>query len=985
MERAREIAERRGGQLEVLADGSLLVALGSAASATDLASQAARCALELRALLPSSPIAVAMGRSDQSSSRVDGAAIDVAAEMLSAAAGSREEDAPPIRIDATSAGLLAPSFELGGDAAGLVLLGERPAVERTRLLLGKPTPCVGRERELSALRGLFDECVAEQVARIALVTGPPGCGKSRVRREILQALRALRDGAEIWTAAGQPVPGGAPFGLAAGLVQSAARLSPEDGADVRRHKLAACVQRHVGREHAARVGAFLGEMVGVRPEGEGEPEGALCAAYSDPALLSEQIRRAWLDLLAAECAARPVVLVLEDLHWGDPVSVSLISAAVRRLHEAPLLVLGFARPEAHDLFPKLVREPSVHEIRLGALTPRASERLVRAVAGDAMDRARIAAIVERAGGNPFYLEELLRAAAAGRCGALPDTVLAMVQARLCSLDPAARRVLRAASVFGPRFHIAGVRALLGEADTTDALSHWIDVLVEAEMIEHPSGAWDDDGEMVFRHALVCEAVYETLADHDRRLGHRLAGAWLEESDHADPATVARHFTLGGERDRAVSWHVVAAEAAVPGADFAAALSSAQHGIDCGASGEMLGALRAVQMAAFMMAGDPAKGEPYLREALSLLPVGCARWCQAAGTAVCLAAVLGRWEDVLAIGDALLAAAPAAGAQAAHVTALASIAIVLLRIGMFDRAVSFLDRIAVDAALLPESGCTAAGWVELARAYHASLVDADPWGQCQHALAAVAGPALVRDLRNWGHALLQTAAALSAMGGHADAIAPLREALAKLEPAGAFAIAAFAHAELALALAHLGGIAEARAELAAATRAAAVARSAHVELVTRRVIVQVLVIAGDLAAAEQEAAALTASCACPADVARCACSGAGGAQTLPEIEATVALAQLHTASGRAAEALALTTPAMRWLDAHGSAGPIEAMLRLLHVEALSATGRPEAAAAALAQACARLEARAARIADPCRRRSFLEKVPENRRTMALAVS
>ena len=976
IERAREIAERHGGQLEALADGALLVALGVAASATDLASQAARCALELRALLPSAPIAVAMGRSDQSTSRFEGAAIDVAAEMLSAAAGAWEGEAPPIRVDATSATLLDPAFELDADAIGSVLLGERPAAERPRLLLGKPTPCVGRERELSTLRGVFEECVAERVARTALVTGPPGCGKSRVRRELLRALRERRDGAEIWMAAGQPLSSGTPFALAAAIVRAAARLSPDDAPAARRLKLAARVQRHLGREQAARVAAFLGELVEARSGEEGEGCAALRAASADPALMTDQIRRAWLDFLAAECAAQPVVLALEDLHWADAPSVALVSTAVRRLHELPLLVLGCARPEAHDLFPRLAREPSVQEIRLGELTPRACERLLRAVAGDALDRAQIAAIVERSGGNPFYLEELLRAAVAGGTSALPDTVLAMVQARLLSLDPAARRVLRAASVFGPRFHIAGVRALLGQADTSDVLSHWIDVLVEAELIEHPSGAWDDDGEMAFRSALVREAVYETLADHDRRLGHRLAGAWLEESDQADAATVARHFTLGGERDRAVAWHLAAAEAAVAGARFEAALSEAQQGIDCGASGELLGALRAARAHALALTGDLPKAEAHAREALALLPAGGARWCQTSGTAAILAVLGKRGEDLVEIGDAVLAKGPADGAIEAHVIALAATAIALLRAGMFDRAGSFFDRIAHQAPRLLDERSSAEGWIELARAYRAGFLEADPWGQREHALAVVAGPELVRDVRSWGYALVQAAAALSAMGGHAEAATKLREAIAKLDQAGVVMISALARAELALALAHIGRTGEARAELASALRASTSMRAAHVELVVRRVGVQVMLLTGDLGAAEEEARALE-PCRCARDPAPCD----GLSHTLPEIEAAVALAQLHAAAGRSAEALSLTTDAMRWLEARGSAGPIEATLRLLHAEALSATGQPEAAAAALAQARERLLARASRIADPARRASFLSQVPENRRTLS----
>lgn len=98
-------------------------------------------------------------------------------------------------------------------------------------------------------------------------------------------------------------------------------------------------------------------------------------------------------------------------------------------------MLGFARPEVHDVFPKLARDSGLQEVRLGELTARASERLLRAVVGDTLPSVEIAAIVERAGGNPLLLEELVRATVEGHGAEVPETVLAMVQTRLAALDP----------------------------------------------------------------------------------------------------------------------------------------------------------------------------------------------------------------------------------------------------------------------------------------------------------------------------------------------------------------------------------------------------------------------------------------------------------------------------------------------------------------------------------------------------------------------
>src|SRR6185369_12902196 len=114
----------------------------------------------------------------------------------------------------------------------------------------------------------------------------------------------------------------------------------------------------------------------------------------------------------------------------------------------------------------------VQELRLDELTKRGSEKLVRQVLGNRADDALVARLVEQAGGNAFYLEELIRAVAEGKGDAMPETVLAVVQGRLERLEVDARRVLRAASVFGQVFWRGGVAALLGGEERTTGLRNW---------------------------------------------------------------------------------------------------------------------------------------------------------------------------------------------------------------------------------------------------------------------------------------------------------------------------------------------------------------------------------------------------------------------------------------------------------------------------------------------------------------------------------
>src|SRR5262249_27194737 len=159
-------------------------------------------------------------------------------------------------------------------------------------------------------------------------------------------------------------------------------------------------------------------------------------------VMADQTRRAWEDFVAAECSAHPVLLLLEDLHWGDGATVSYVDSALRNLGERPWMVLALARPEVHELFPRLWAERGVQELRLDGLSRKASERLVREVLGEGVAATEVARVVERAAGNAFFLEELIRAVAHGKGDSVPETVLGIVEQRLTALDPEARRVLR---------------------------------------------------------------------------------------------------------------------------------------------------------------------------------------------------------------------------------------------------------------------------------------------------------------------------------------------------------------------------------------------------------------------------------------------------------------------------------------------------------------------------------------------------------------
>jgi len=549
--RMRARVEALGGRFEMLANDSFVVMCSGQGTPREQAMQAARCALAVREFLPDAPIAVATGRSDPAVALPVGEVVERAARLLRGAERALDESEPTIsdidsrpslelpppsqaarlvRVDSVTAALLGPRFDITGETDALALVREREAGESDHTVLGRATPCVGRERELALLAGIFDQCVAESIASAVLVTAPVGVGKSRLRYEFVRKLHKSGASFQVWMGRGDPMSAGAPFVMLSQALATTMGLTSDEPLAARRLKIEQRVMRHVAPEEAPRIIDFLGELVGVPFPDEASVQ--LRAARNDPMLMGDQMQRAWVDFLATECRVQPVLLVLEDLHWGDLPTVRFVDAALRRLADLPFTVLALARPEIEELFPKIWSERRVQPLPLGELTARASERLVRDVLGSRARAEDVQAIIERAGGNAFYIEELIRTIADGQAGALPESVLAMTQARLDSLDPEARRVLRAASVFGRSFWPSGVVLLLGgDAVPGSRVDSWLEVLVEREFLAKVTQSrFAPEEELTFRHTLLREASYAMLTDKSiRRSTMCPQGTWRQTS------------------------------------------------------------------------------------------------------------------------------------------------------------------------------------------------------------------------------------------------------------------------------------------------------------------------------------------------------------------------------------------------------------------------------------------------------------------------
>jgi tetratricopeptide (TPR) repeat protein len=649
---AQSIVVARGGEMQMLADGALLAAFRGASSPVDAASDAVRCALELARRV--GPIAVATGRAVVDRGGAVGEVIDRAADLASRA---RDRPRSTIVVDDATRALLEGRFEIERSGDEARILGEKSVFQvGGRKLLGRPTRCVGRDREMASLAASLDEVKDEPVARAVMLTAPAGTGKSRLASE---AVRAARDrGFEVLAARAEP--GGA-FALASRVLMAAAASDdPSEASFV-----------VAMRARLARLGApdgmleWLAEIAG-HPFSDADAGPALRAARLDAMTMGDALRTAWDDWLALECARRPTLLLLDDVHWADLPTMKLVDGTLRRIASKPLMVLATARPEVHEVFPRLWAERDVAEIRLAPLTPRAAERMAREVLGTDAAEETVRKIVERSGGHPFFLEELIRSVSEGDAkGAMPDTVLGVLQSRLDALGSDAKRVLRAASVFGQTFWTGAVGALV--AEPSDAIEGRLTDLASKEIVERATRT-DVHGETAwtFRHPLVRDAAYAMLTADDRSLAHRLCGEWLESHAAGDALTLATHFDRGDAPHRALPWFHRAAEHALDAGDFAAATAHAESALAHDPDDRTRGALRSVVSEARFWTSDLVAGESIALEAASDLEHGSAAWFSALATACACAGQRGdnaradelarRTIDVPASGNAASAKA-----------------------------------------------------------------------------------------------------------------------------------------------------------------------------------------------------------------------------------------------------------------------------------------------------------------------------------------
>ena len=469
-----------------------------------------------------------------------------------------ESAAPPggVMLSASTARLVEGAANLGDAELVQIKGGEAPVPAHRLLGMAERHPAlghvesnlVGRQWEMSAVEGLLGRAVDGHGAVVGVV-GPPGIGKSRLVREV-SAMAGSR-GVPVFTAFCESHTSQVPFHAVARLLRAAFGVQGLDG-QIARDQVR---DRVPGADPEDMV--LFDDLLGIA-----DPEVAL------PKIDPDARRRRLTALVNAASLARetPRVYVIEDAHWIDEVSESLLAEFVRVIPQTPSLVLVSYRPEYEGALARVHGAPT---IALAPLSDSETAALVTELLGPDPSVAALGhKIAARAAGNPFFAEEIVRELAEGGVlrghrsaysstadvaeVSVPATLQATIAARIDRLDPKAKRTLSTAAVIGSRFSLEMLETLGIEPIVED--------LVVAELIDQVR--FTGGPEYVFHHPLIRTVAYESQLKSDRAELHRRLAAVIESRDPAaveeNAALIAEHLEAARELHAAYGWHMRAA-------------------------------------------------------------------------------------------------------------------------------------------------------------------------------------------------------------------------------------------------------------------------------------------------------------------------------------------------------------------------------------------------------------------------------------------
>ena len=576
--------EAAGGTLEKFAGDAVMAVFGAPASLEDHAERALHASLAMRHRLHElfgdrlelrtgvNTGEVVVGAPREGSSFVTGDPVNVAARL--------EQGAEPgeILVGERTVAAARGAFEFG-DRRTIEAKGKPGGVEcrpllralslmRPRGVGGLRRAFVGREEELTTLDRVYTEVVTDREPRLVTILGDAGVGKTRLLREFWEQL-AVRS----------PEP----------LRRTGRCLSY--GRGITYWPLAEVLKEHLEILESDPPDAVL-ERLGTRSI-LAMTLGLDIAQGMHPLAVRDRFQDAWVAFVEEIAQDRPVVILIEDVHWGEEQLLDLLERLVRDA-TGPLLMIATARPELLVQRPGWGARLRGRTIELEALSAEDAVRMLDELLGGTLPAGIQEVVVDRAEGNPFFVEELVgtlidrrllerqngswRLAALPDDFAVPDTVQAVVAARVDLLPPAEKQALQAASVIGRIFWARPVYELVAEGEPD------LRVLEERDFIRRrPGSSVAGDREYAIKHAVTREVAYASVPKMRRARLHAAFARWLERVANGrdeDAAILAHHYAeavrpedadlawagdeeeLAALRGRALEWLPRAAELAI---------------------------------------------------------------------------------------------------------------------------------------------------------------------------------------------------------------------------------------------------------------------------------------------------------------------------------------------------------------------------------------------------------------------------------------
>jgi len=550
-DQVRAEVERHGGVVEKFIGDAAVGLWGAPRAYEDDAERAVRAALALVETI-SSDVRVAVNTGEVLVSVADSGEVTVVGDVINTAA-RLQTVAPAGGIVVGEGTLRATRAAITYDELGPVeLKGIPEPVPLWRVMSARSiaegrdadtqTPFVGRAHEADLLRGVFERALAEESVQLVTVSGEPGIGKSRLVFEFAASIAAHGSGAAAHRGRCLAYGDGIGFWPLAEIIKSELGISEADGEEAAAARLDDAV---AGMPDAPWLRARLAPLIGLPGEGGDR----------------EEVFGAWQAFLDANAAQRPLVLIFEDIHWADPAMLAFIQHLVKWSTGVSIVVVCTCRPqllEAHPYWAGGIANATTLSLR--PLSAQETRPLVYSLLG----KSRLAAdvidrVVARSGGNPLFAQEYARLVVR-RGGkaisdlAMPDTVQAVISARIDTLDRDRKSLLQDAAVIGKVFWARALAAVT-ERNAAD-IKRELHELARTELIRRArTSSVPGDDEYAFWHDLVHNVTYQQIPRAQRAEQHRRTAAWIEAAASnrlADRAElIAHHYTQALELTLAI--------------------------------------------------------------------------------------------------------------------------------------------------------------------------------------------------------------------------------------------------------------------------------------------------------------------------------------------------------------------------------------------------------------------------------------------------